>query len=810
MRPLLLCAGLLLGCLQWGSTQALQLQFQLIDEATQQPISDAHAFISDSSLGTTSDSDGYCELRVDQEETQVLIITHISYETLVMGPEGYRQLVNGAELRLKNNGIDLSEIELTASRGAQWKKNFRKFSKALLGEGKPAANCTILNPEVLRFAEEGGVFRTTAIDLLEIKNDYLAYDIKFWLEELTVSQDGSTFFKGNGQFIDRAEANDKKMTKRRERVYRHSLLHFLRSMASSNDPASLKDYGYELSIQQYEDGVFKTYFLPQPQDLVQADTTAGWFRLVFPEFLTVQHIGLRAETGRELQIPVSSAEQQKFGTSRTQAMGISTQFAISRLYKIAPYLLFDQRGNIINKSQFEEYGYWADQRLSATLPVDYQSSFSEMQNEEEAVVDTLAILQQFIGYDYEQKTDALAFLQNNWSPTYIPPLLDILRLSEDTWQRASIEKLLETRAPEVEANYFDGIQWLWAQEPVYGSYYADFKAYLYSALDPIFYQYFYQRAAQANIRLDEIVWGGVRQDGIPPLRNPKMLPAPEAQYLADTDVVFAAVIEGQAVAYPKRILAWHEFFTDEIQGKSVAGVYCTLCGTLILYNTEYAGTKHQLGTSGFLYRSNKLMYDAATQSLWSTILGQPVLGPLANQDIELEVLPVETTTWGEWRKRQPKTKVLSLETGHSRNYAEGEAYKEYYATDELMFPVPQQDRRLPNKARVFIPRTGDYAAAPLAISVDYLQRKRLHQDQIEDQRVLILSENNGASRAYAIGDHQFNSYRRGVLTDQNDQEWEVSEEVLIGPNGIRLNRLPAHEAFWFAWNNAFPQTRLIH
>jgi len=48
------------------------------------------------------------------------------------------------------------------------------------------------------------------------------------------------------------------------------------------------------------------------------------------------------------------------------------------------------------------------------------------------------------------------------------------------------------------------------------------------------------------------------------------------------------------------------------------------------------GKYHDLGTSGFLYRSNKLMYDRKTQSLWNTIEGSPVVGPLSDKDIVLE------------------------------------------------------------------------------------------------------------------------------------------------------------------------------
>jgi hypothetical protein len=217
------------------------------------------------------------------------------------------------------------------------------------------------------------------------------------------------------------------------------------------------------------------------------------------------------------------------------------------------------------------------------------------------------------------------------------------------------------------------------------------------------------------------VWGGVLQDGIPPLREPKMLAARDARYLADGDVVFGVEINGDARAYPKRILAWHEMFVDRVGGIDVAGVYCTLCGAVVVYETTVDGRSHRLGTSGFLYRSNKLMYDAETQSLWAMLEGRPVIGPLADKEIALPTREVVTSTWGEWRRRHPTTTVLSLATGYQRDYDEDAAYRTYFATDALMFPVPNEDRRLRNKQEVLVPRfarrVSDHWRSPLTSSV---------------------------------------------------------------------------------------------
>ena len=405
--------------------------------------------------------------------------------------------------------------------------------------------------------------------------------------------------------------------------------------------------------------------------------------------------------------------------------------------------------------------------------------------------------------------ESLSTLSENWEEGMIAPLVEIMRFSTDPRQTYDINELLRRKTGESHDSFFGWMRWLWETKKDLEPYYYNFKADIYKNIDPKFHKYFFDREGEANIRLEEIVWGGVYQDGIPPLRNPKLLNPDEADYLSDTDIVFGAYINGVAKAYPKRILAWHEMFVDEFGDDLICGVYCTLCGTVIAYDTKHAGVVHDLGTSGFLYRSNKLMYDQATQSLWNTIEGKPVLGPLYDKGIELSVRPIVTTTWGEWKRTHPTTKVLSLDTGHNRNYDEGEAYKNYFSTDELMFPVPVLDNKLNNKDEVLIIRSEEYRTAPLAISIKYLKKKKWNQGEIAGTNYLVLSDDSGAARVYDRGEHSFKSFNNRTLKDNDDQIWKVSHDKITSPSGEILERLPSHNTFWFAWYNTYPKTKLI-
>jgi hypothetical protein len=360
-------------------------------------------------------------------------------------------------------------------------------------------------------------------------------------------------------------------------------------------------------------------------------------------------------------------------------------------------------------------------------------------------------------------------------------------------------------------------QWVWSLPYEPHPDYAEFKARLYALLDQRFTAFFRSPLSTA-IRLDEIQWGGVPVNGIPALDHPAHLPADRADYLDDADVVFGLRVGGEARAYPKRILAWHELARDSIGERELAIVYCTLCGAVIPYDAVVDGRRLDFATSGLLYRSNKLMFEVATGSLWSSLTGEPVVGPLVGSGLKLSALPVVTTTWGDWRRRHPETTVLSLDTGFERDYSEGAAYRAYFGTDELMFDVALKDGRLPNKAEVLVIRevpgsaTQADATPPVAISTAALRERAVLHLTVAGNNLVVVSSPDGANRVYASGGHRFvGATGHDTVRDELGAEWRAGEEVLesVADAGVRLPRVAAHRAFWFGWYAQHPDTELI-
>ena len=409
------------------------------------------------------------------------------------------------------------------------------------------------------------------------------------------------------------------------------------------------------------------------------------------------------------------------------------------------------------------------------------------------------------------QVNAAAFekIKGSWKDSYVVMLLEVLHFTTNPEILRGAVDVIESSV-ENDLGPFDMIkwlQWVWSTDPGLHPHYAKFKSVLYRQLDASLGEYF-KDAPQATIRLDEVLWGGVRRDGIPPLDHPEMISVGEATYLRDDNVVFSVEINGDARAYPKRILAHHEMVKDKVGDLEINGVYCTLCGSMIVYDASVDGVHYELGTSGFLYRSNKLMYDHTTLSLWNTLTGKPVVGPLVGNGIELQAIYTVTSTWGEWRRRHPDTKVLSLNTGHQRDYGEGVAYQEYFATDKLMFPVPRLDNRLQNKAEILVLRFAE-DDVPLAISAEFLDENRLYTGELAGVRFVVLTDKSGANRVYETQDNKFVDWdHQDSVVDGDGNSWRLAEDGLRLGEQL-LKRLPAHRAFWFGWYSVHPETRLI-
>jgi hypothetical protein len=287
---------------------------------------------------------------------------------------------------------------------------------------------------------------------------------------------------------------------------------------------------------------------------------------------------------------------------------------------------------------------------------------------------------------------------------------------------------------------------------------------------------------QGDIDWRHVSWGGVLIDDraydttdtpckcIPAADNPKVSSAREATWLKDDDIVFGIAVNGEYRAYPRRIMEVREMVNDTLGGRHLGIPYCTLCAAAQAYFTDQlpAGINRPiLRTSGLLIRSNKVMYDVNTHSIFDTFLGKAVTGPLAEKNLQLKQASVVTTDWGSWKRAHPETTVLveALALGRNFDFRNGRDAR------GPIFPVGDIDPRLP-----------------------------VHEDIIG---VIAMSGKPVA----------FQRSKAFVALQNGEVIAYENVRLKLDAGGIRAvdakgAELGSHQAFWFAWSQFHPQTAL--
>ncbi|OZG75505.1 hypothetical protein BTA51_01635 [Hahella sp. CCB-MM4] len=275
---------------------------------------------------------------------------------------------------------------------------------------------------------------------------------------------------------------------------------------------------------------------------------------------------------------------------------------------------------------------------------------------------------------------------------------------------------------------------------------------------------------------NEIMRGGPPRDGIPSIDYPRFVPLNQAGYMSDGDRVLGIDYAGIRRAYPIRILNYHEIVNDDFAGRAVLVSFCPLCGTGMAFSgildEKGKGKKKtaQFGVSGLLYNSDLLMYDRATESLWSQIEGRAISGPM--KGARLELIPVQHTTWADWKQRYPDSQVLSLDTGHQRNYGQT-PYPGYQESKYVYFPVTVMDRRYHPKELVLgVELNGKSKVYPF---MELYKGPAVFDDVVGGQAI----------RVEFDGDH-----RAAQVFDSHGKE------------------LPSLIAFWFAWMAFHPDSEV--
>ncbi|MBI4023179.1 DUF3179 domain-containing protein [Candidatus Berkelbacteria bacterium] len=277
-----------------------------------------------------------------------------------------------------------------------------------------------------------------------------------------------------------------------------------------------------------------------------------------------------------------------------------------------------------------------------------------------------------------------------------------------------------------------------------------------------------------SIPLEENVDGGPPRDGIPSIDDPEFVAISEASgQLADDKPGIAIELGGVARFYPYEILVWHEIVNDTLpDGQRILVTYCPLCRSGIVFDPLVDGERVEFGTSGKLWNSNLLLYDRTTESLWSQVLGEAVVGPQTGT--KLTILPSDISSFGAWQQAHPAGQVLARPANSNRTYGR-DPYGDYATTTGTYFPLSNRDDRLGEKALVY--------------GVEFDGQTKAYPDDLIRRVGTVHDTFNGRE-----------------ITAQYDAGADTVR-LFVNTDGGR-ERLNPFVTYWFAWAAAHPETAL--
>lgn len=321
-----------------------------------------------------------------------------------------------------------------------------------------------------------------------------------------------------------------------------------------------------------------------------------------------------------------------------------------------------------------------------------------------------------------------------------------------------------------------------------------------------------------NVSLDELVlftpW-----DAIYTIREPRF---DDELYVGTYEEVIGLAWNGEAHAYPIKVMNWHEVVDDVVGGLPVVVSYCPLCGTAIAYERNVSGRVLTFGSSGYLYRNNKVLFDDQTGSLWPQILGEAINGTYHGT----RLVPVSTSRMAfiDWVQRHPNTGIVGRPWGpvlcpdpcrvpfgfhgYAVNPYDGDL--PYDEDPDTLAEVRYPDLRLhPKTFVVGIVREGDAWAIPVPV----LQQLRAVHENVGGLAVVVAWFQDpdqplapGSAQVYASGGRTFT-----VDADANELVADDATrfDITTGTgDAAALERVPYLLAFWFAWHDVHPRTRI--
>ena len=310
-----------------------------------------------------------------------------------------------------------------------------------------------------------------------------------------------------------------------------------------------------------------------------------------------------------------------------------------------------------------------------------------------------------------------------------------------------------------------------------------------------------------------IISGGVPKDGIPAINNPIWDSAAEGDWLDDNFLVVGVVIDGQAYAYPHKMMDQHEIANEPTSSTPYTVSFCPLTGSSVVFKSTINGSVHTFGVSGLLMQNNLIMFDRQTDSNWPQLRLQADRGSL--RDTKLDLIEHTEIEWGGWKELHPGTFIMNRNSGgRDPDQYSFTLYNGYRVPNSSpLFPMNFNDTRLLPKIRVIGIFAGSETKAYPMFSFD--NGRAVINDKVAGSSIAVFGDpGSRMMRAFVAnangqdltlklvpGTETGSLFNVRFSDDETGSTWNLDGEAVAGSlTGEKLSEPKSYVAYWFAWS----------
>jgi len=327
------------------------------DKDSGKPLEDVHVYISYTTAGVSTDESGAFTFTAGLSGQFELVFSRVGYETekrtITLGSDEESLVFN---VQLVSKSIVLSQLEVKADNSA-WLRNYEEFKREFLGTTFYATDTQITNRWVLDFnRNDSGQLVASASEPLRIENMSLGYELLVELDDFVWNlRDNTGYYRVQVRFEELEPESDREYrswTQNRERAYKGSLRHFLKSLYDDNLSRNRFEVVWMNSTQR------ATIQPIEQNQMIQRLSSNG----LNPK------LALEGVKGFVLKEPVDILIGRRSYIHDNRKRARLVPVRNDKSFFVMP------NGNVLDIMSLAVTGYWSSYRMADMVPIDFEPS----------------------------------------------------------------------------------------------------------------------------------------------------------------------------------------------------------------------------------------------------------------------------------------------------------------------------------------------------------------------------------------------------------------------------------------------------